>query len=214
MFSLFLISQVVEAKLSKIRDATRQFLCVLIITFVLNWTDFFFIFFIEKPHFSFFILKTEPFISLQFLRKLNNLSVSVEIAMKKVQRQIYGGPQQSHQIQIAHIKFKSLTSNSNRSHQIQNAHIKFKSLTSNSNRSHQIQIAHMKFKSLTSNSNYSHQIQIAHIKFKSLTSNSNRVSDWSAAKSMNTILSFHSLFHFTAILCDRYLQCMLSVYSV
>ena len=73
---------------------------------------------------------------------------------------------------------------------------------------------HIKFKLLTSNSNYSHQIQIAHIKFKSLTSNSNRVSDWSAAKSMNTILSFHSLFHFTAILCDRYFQCMLSVYCL
>ena len=43
MISLFLISQV-EAKLSKIRDATRQFLCVLIITFILNWTDFFFLF--------------------------------------------------------------------------------------------------------------------------------------------------------------------------
>ena len=67
---------------------------------------------------------------------------------------------------------------------------------------------------VTSNSNYSHQIQFTHIKFKSLTSNSNRVSDWSAAKSMNTILSFHSLFHFTAILCDRYFQCMLSVYCV
>ena len=36
MFSLFLISQVVQAKLSKIRDATRQFLCVLMITFILN----------------------------------------------------------------------------------------------------------------------------------------------------------------------------------
>ena len=117
----------------------------------------------------------------------------------------------SHQIQMAHIKFKLLTSNSNRSHQIQMAHIKFKLLTSNSNRSHQIQITHIKFKSLTSNSNRSHQIQITHIKFKLLTSNSNRVSDWSAAMSMNTILSFHSLFHFTAILCDRYFQCMLSV---
>ena len=86
----------------------------------------------------------------------------------------YGGLQLSHQIQITHIKFKLLTSNSNHSHQIQITHIKFKSLTSNSNRSHQIQIAHIKFKSLTSNSNRSHQIQIALIKFKSLTSNSNR----------------------------------------
>ena len=116
---------------------------------------------------------------------------------------------------MAHIKFKWLTSNSNRSHQIQIAHIKFKLLTSNSNCSHQIQIAHIKFKLLTSNSNRSHQIQIAHIKFKSLTSNSNRshqiqITHWSAAKSMNTILSFHLVFHFTAILCDRSCQCALS----
>ena len=43
----------------------------------------------------------------------------------------YGGPQLSHQIQIAHIKYKLLTSNTNCSHQIQIAHIKYKSLTSN-----------------------------------------------------------------------------------
>ena len=71
-------------------------------------------------------------------------------------------------------------------------HIKFKLLTSNSNRSHQIQIAHIKFKLLKSTSNRSHQIQVSH---------------WSVAKSMNTILSFHSVFHFTAILCDRSCQC-------
>ena len=63
----------------------------------------------------------------------------------------YGGPQLSHQNQM-------LTSNSNRSHQIQIAHSKFKSLTANyksltanSNRSQQIQIAHSKFKSFTAN---------------------------------------------------------------
>ena len=103
----------------------------------------------------------------------------------------YGGPQLSHQIQIAHIKFKSLTSNSNCSHQIQ--------------------IAHIKLKSLTSNSNCSHQIQIAHIKFKSLTSNSIRVSDWSAAKSMNTILSFAlSLYrHFVGSLFAVCVYCLI-----
>ena len=92
----------------------------------------------------------------------------------------YGGPQLSHQNQM-------LTSNSNRSHQIQIAHSKFKSLTANSNRSQQIQIthsklqithsklqiAHSKFKSPTANSNRPQQIQIVHSKLKSLTANSN-----------------------------------------
>ena len=64
---------------------------------------------------------------------------------------IYGGPQLSHQNQM-------LTANSNRSHQIQIAHSKFKSLTANSNRPQQIQIVHSKLKSLTANSNCSHQI--------------------------------------------------------
>ena len=64
----------------------------------------------------------------------------------------------SHQIQIAHIKFKSLTANSNHSQQI-------------TNRSQQIQIAHSKFKSPTANSNRSQQIKVAHSKFKLLTSN-------------------------------------------
>ena len=90
----------------------------------------------------------------------------------------YGDPQLSHQNQM-------LTSNSNRSHQIQIAHIKFKSLTANSNRSQQItnhlqqitnrsqqiQIAHSKFKSPTANSNRSQQIKVAHSKFKLLTAN-------------------------------------------
>ena len=62
----------------------------------------------------------------------------------------------SHQIQIAHIKFKSLTANSNRSQQIQIAHSK-------------LQIAHSKFKSPTANSNRSQQIKVAQSKFKLLT---------------------------------------------
>ena len=85
----------------------------------------------------------------------------------------------SHQIQIAHIKFKSLTANSNRSQQISNrsqqiqiAHSKFKSLTANykslpanSNRPQQIQIVHSKFKSLTANSNCSHQITNHYLRY-------------------------------------------------
>ena len=89
----------------------------------------------------------------------------------------YGGPQLSHQIQIAHIKYKLLTSNTNCSRQIQTSHIKYKILTSNTNYSHQKQITHIKYKILTSNTNYSHQkkncshqIQITHIKNKLLTS--------------------------------------------
>ena len=90
----------------------------------------------------------------------------------------YGGGQLSHQNQM-------LTSNSNPSHQIQIAHSKFKSLTANyksltansnrpqqiTNRSQQIQIAHSKFKSPTANSNCSQQIKVAHSKFKLLTAN-------------------------------------------
>ena len=45
----------------------------------------------------------------------------------------------------------TVTSNTNCSHQIQIAHIKYKLFTSNTNCSHQIQIAHIKYKSLTSN---------------------------------------------------------------
>ena len=77
----------------------------------------------------------------------------------------YGGPQLSHQIQIAHIKYKLLTSNTNCSRQIQTAHIKYKILTSNTNYSHQKQITHIKYKILTSNTNYAHQKKIAHIKY-------------------------------------------------
>ena len=54
-------------------------------------------------------------------------------------------PNAHSKLKIAHIKFKSLTANSNRLQQI-------------TNRSHQIQIAHSKFKSLTANSNRSQRI--------------------------------------------------------
>ena len=65
----------------------------------------------------------------------------------------------------AHIKFKSLTSNSNRSQQIQIAHSKFKSLTAN------YKSLTANYKSLTANSNRPQQIQIVHSKFKSFTAN-------------------------------------------
>ena len=58
--------------------------------------------------------------------------------------------------QNAHIKFKSLTSNSNHSQQIKN-------------HSQQIQIAHSKLQIHHSN------LQIVHIKYKSFTSNTNRL---------------------------------------
>ena len=86
---------------------------------------------------------------------------------------LYGGPQLSHQnqnahskLQIAHIKFKSLTANSNRSQQIQIAHSELQITHSN------LQIAHSKFKSTAANSNRSQQIKVAHSKFKLLTANS------------------------------------------
>ena len=60
----------------------------------------------------------------------------------------------------AHIKFKSLTSNSNCSHQIQIAHSKFKSLTAN------YKSLTANYKSPTANSNRSQQIKVAHSKFK------------------------------------------------
>ena len=86
----------------------------------------------------------------------------------------------SQQIQIAHIKFKSLTTNSIAHSKLQIAHIKFKSLTANSIAHSKLQIAHIKFKSLTANykslaanSNRPQQIQIVHCKLKSLTANLN-----------------------------------------
>ena len=75
----------------------------------------------------------------------------------------YGGPQLSHQNKI-------LTSNSNHSHQIQITHSKFKSLTANSKCSQQIKNPPQQI------TNHSHQIQIVHIKYKSLTANTNTVS--------------------------------------
>ena len=71
-----------------------------------------------------------------------------------------GGPQLSHQIQIHHIKYKFITSNTNSPHQIQIHHIKYKFTTSNTNSPHQKQI-------------HPHQIQIHHIKNKFPTSKTN-----------------------------------------
>ena len=84
----------------------------------------------------------------------------------KLESDIYGGPQLSDQIQITHIKYKILTSNTNYSHQKQIAHIKYRLLTSNTKSWHQTQITHIKYKLLTSNTNYSHQIQNPDIKNK------------------------------------------------
>ena len=83
----------------------------------------------------------------------------------------------SHQIQITHIKFKSLTSNSNHSQQIQITHSKLKITHSK----FKLLIANYKsttanYKSFTSNTNRSHEIQIAHSKYKSLTASTNTVS--------------------------------------
>ena len=51
----------------------------------------------------------------------------------KFASQNYGGPQLSHQIQITHIKYKILTSNTNYSHKILNPDMNHKLLTSNTN---------------------------------------------------------------------------------
>ena len=63
-------------------------------------------------------------------------------------------------LQIAHIKFKSLTANSNNSQEIQIAHSELQITHS------KLQIAHSKFKWPTANSNRSQQIKVAHSKFK------------------------------------------------
>ena len=68
-------------------------------------------------------------------------------------------------LQIAHIKFKSLTANSSRSQQIQIAHSELQITHSN------LQIAHSKLKSTTTNSNRLQQIKVAHSKFKLLATN-------------------------------------------
>ena len=85
------------------------------------------------------------------LRKPRTVEIFQRCSLCFAQPPVYGGPQLSHQN-------KMLTSNSNHSHQIQITHIKFRSLTANSNysqqitnRSHQIQIVHIKYKSLTAN---------------------------------------------------------------
>ena len=118
------------------------------------------------------------------LRKPRTVEIFQRCSLCFAQPPVYGGPQLSHQN-------KMLTSNSNHSHQIQISHIKFRSLTASSksltvnsncsqqitNCSHQIQIVHIKYKSFTSNINRSHQIQIVHIKYKSLTANTNTVSE-------------------------------------
>ena len=66
----------------------------------------------------------------------------------------------------AHVRWPTtVTSKPNRSHQIQIAHIKFKSLTANSNRSQRITNHSQQI------TNHSQQIQIAHSKFKSFTAN-------------------------------------------
>ena len=99
----------------------------------------------------------------------------------------------SHQIQITHTEFESLTLNWNHSRRIRNTHTKFKlftpnsktlalnsktlarnskTLAPNSSRSHRFHIAHTDFKSLTPNSNLHtgieswHRIQITHTEFK------------------------------------------------
>ena len=69
-------------------------------------------------------------------------------------------PNAHSKLQIAQIKFKSLTANSNRSQQIQIAHSELQITHS------KLQIAHSKFKSPTANSNRSQQIKVAHSKFK------------------------------------------------
>ena len=79
--------------------------------------------------------------------------------------------------QNAHIKFKSLTSNSNHSQQIKNHSQQIQIAHSKLQIHHsKLQIIHIKYKSFTSNTNRSQQIQIAHSKYKSLTTNTNMVS--------------------------------------
>jgi len=83
-------------------------------------------------------------------------------------------PNAHSKLQIAHIKFKSLTSNSNRSQQFQIAHSELQITHSELQITHsKLQIAHSKFKWPTANSNGPQQIQIVHSKLKSFTANSN-----------------------------------------
>ena len=96
------------------------------------------------------------------LRKPRTVEIFQRCSLCFAQPPVCGGPQLSRQN-------KMLTSNSNHSHQIQITHIKFRSLTTNSNCSQQITNHTANYKSFTSNTNRSHQIQIVHIKYKSLT---------------------------------------------
>ena len=69
--------------------------------------------------------------------------------------------------QNAHIKLKSLTSNSNHSQQIKNHSQQIQIAHSKLQIHHsKLQIVHIKYKSFTSNTNRSQQIQIAHSKYK------------------------------------------------
>ena len=128
------------------------------------------------------------FVNLVFFSELKALDDFVRVSTHIVDQRVNlylrwpttvtSKPNAHSKLQSAHIKFKSLTSNSNRSQQIQITHSKlqiaqskFKSPTANSNRSQQIKVAHSKFKSPTANSNRSQQIKVAHSKFKLLTSN-------------------------------------------
>ena len=95
------------------------------------------------------------------LRKPRTVEIFQRCSLCFAQPPVCGGPQLSHQN-------KMLTSNSNHSHQIQITHIKFRSLTTNSNCSQQITNHSQQI------TNRSHQIQIVRIKYKSFTSNTNR----------------------------------------
>ena len=98
------------------------------------------------------------------LRKPRTVEIFQRCSLCFAQPPVYGGPQLSHQN-------KMLRSSSNRSHQIQITHIKFRSLTANSSYSQQITNHSQQI------TNRSHQIQIVHVKYKSLTANTNTVSE-------------------------------------
>jgi len=98
------------------------------------------------------------------LRKPRTVEIFQRCSLCFAQLPVYGGLQLSHQN-------KMLTSNSNHSHQIQITHIKFRSLTANSNYTQQITNHSQQI------TNRSRQIQIVHIKYKSLTANTNTVSE-------------------------------------
>ena len=78
------------------------------------------------PHVKANSYRRHLLLSYMFLTDGIYISCSV-----KLESDIYGGPQLLDQIQITHIKYKILTSNTNYSHQKQIAHIKYRLLTSN-----------------------------------------------------------------------------------